>query len=122
MTRSVRISDELYQGVQRDAEVMCRSIGQQLEFLARLGLALEGSPGITAQQLRALAGHAAGLGLEPLAEEELEAAFTALASMDGNPELERRLSQGETPVPGRDAQGRLVYRRLDPGEDFTAAG
>lgn len=122
MPRSVRISDELYQAVQRDAELMRRSISQQLEFVARLGLALEDAPGITAQQLRALAGQGAGASSEPLPAEELDSAFAALATMHGNAELHRRLAQAGRPVAGRDARDRLVHKRLDAEEDSAPAG
>ena len=122
MTRSVRVSDELCQSVWRDTELMCRPISQQLGFVARLGLALEGSPGITARQFRALANQTGGSAAAPAPAEELESAFAALASMDGNPELKRRLAQAGRPVPGRDAPDRLVHPRLDADEDSTATG
>lgn len=53
MSQTIRIPDSLLALAQREAELMSRTVAQQLEHWARLGLALEAS-GVTASQVRHL--------------------------------------------------------------------
>lgn len=53
MSQTIRIPDSLLALAQREAELMSRTVVQQLEHWARLGLALEAS-GVTASQVRHL--------------------------------------------------------------------
>ena len=85
MPKSVRVSDELYQSLERESQMMQRSLSAQLEYLARLGLAVERSPHLSARDLHALLATA-----EPeqsAVQESLEALFSRLSHLDGNPVL-----------------------------------
>lgn len=85
MPKSVRVSDELYQTLERERRLMQRSIGAQLEYLARLGLAVEQSPHLTARDLHALL-----QSREPVDQsgtESLEGLFDRLSQLGGNPAL-----------------------------------
>lgn len=85
MPKSVRVSDELYQALERESQLMHRSLSAQLEYLARLGLAVEKSPHLSARDLHALL---STVEQEPPAEQEsLEDLFTRLSHLDGNPVL-----------------------------------
>jgi hypothetical protein len=53
MSQTIRIPDSLIALAQRESELMSRTVAQQLEHWARLGLALEAS-GVTASQVRHL--------------------------------------------------------------------
>jgi hypothetical protein len=53
MSQTIRIPDSLFALAQRESELMSRTVAQQLEHWARLGLALEAS-GVTASQVRHL--------------------------------------------------------------------
>jgi hypothetical protein len=58
MAQSVRISDAVYELAQAEAGVLSRSLAQQIEHWARLGMAAEAA-GLTMQQVvRALGGDA----------------------------------------------------------------
>lgn len=121
MSHSVRISDELHELLQRNAQLMHRSIGQQLEFLARLGHEIETSPFISAKQLRLLmeAARKADAGSE-VSDERFEAAFSELAQMDGNPVLQQRLTAAGRPLPGRNKHGDLVKQAPQEGKHRQA--
>lgn len=120
MSHSVRISDELHELLQRNAQLMHRSIGQQLEFLARLGHEIETSPFISAKQLRLLmeAARRADAGSE-VSDERFEAAFSELAQMDGNPVLQQRLTAAGRPLAGR-KHGDLVEQAPQEGKHQQA--
>lgn len=120
MPHSVRISDELWDNLQDSARTMRRSIGQQLEFLARLGMAVESSPEISAQQLQELArGSFTAAGDAP-ADAEFDAAFDALARMQGNPALHKQLAATGHALPGRDEAGHLVM--VQPRDNISRTG
>jgi hypothetical protein len=53
--KSVRISDDLFALARGESEAMSRSIAQQLEHWAKIGLALE-QAGITQEQMRRILG------------------------------------------------------------------
>jgi hypothetical protein len=53
--KSVRISDDLFALARGESEAMSRSIAQQLEHWAKIGVALE-QAGITQEQLRRILG------------------------------------------------------------------
>ena len=53
--RSVRISDDLFELARGESAAMSRSIAQQLEHWARIGVALE-QAGITHEQMRRILG------------------------------------------------------------------
>jgi len=115
MPHSVRVSDELYTRLENDGRIMRRSVASQLEYLARLGLAVENSQDIPARMLRELLQNAQNLTSdmpEPHAD-QFEAAFNALASMQDNPELARRLLQEDRPLTGREQDGKLHRRQPD---------
>ncbi|MCC5809130.1 MAG: hypothetical protein JJU06_02055 [Ectothiorhodospiraceae bacterium] len=95
MPKSVRVSDELYQKLEHESQIMHRSLGAQLEYLARLGLAVEQSPHLSARDLHALLSS-----VEPTAQtggESLEDLFSRLSHLDGNPVLMEQLkARGDT--------------------------
>jgi hypothetical protein len=65
-TRSIRISADLFDQAASEAVLRCRSTTAQLEYWARIGQAVEGSPGRTLDRLHAaLDGHLSADVLEP---------------------------------------------------------
>lgn len=76
MSQTIRISDSLHALAQREAELMSRTVAQQLEHWARLGLALEAS-GVTASQVRHLLDLELGRRLERRAPHREGAALPA---------------------------------------------
>ncbi len=115
MPHSVRVSDELYTRLEQDGRIMRRSVASQLEYLARLGLAVESSNEISAQMLRELLQTAQNLTTEAPepSPQRYDAAFNALASMRDNPELAQRLFSEGRSLTGRDAHGNLLRRGAD---------
>ena len=115
MAHSVRVSNELYTRLEHDGRIMRRSVASQLEYLARLGLAVENSGEIPARMLRELLQNAQNLTSEAPEPrpEHFEAAFDSLSSMRDNPELAQRLLNENRPLTGRDESGQLWRRRSD---------
>lgn len=52
-TRTIRLSSELVQEAEQEAEFFKRSISGQVEYWASLGRAIEGAPGFTLDRTRA---------------------------------------------------------------------
>lgn len=109
---SVKLSGDLVAQARREAEVVHRSVGAQVEYWARLGRAVENTPGFGIDRVRqALEGH---LKLEDLSVAEQDAAFDRLGT-DADPRAAEvqayyaALGAQEGAV-GRDDKGRLVRR------------
>ncbi len=109
MPKSVRVSDELYQRLEQESQVMHRSLGAQLEYLARLGLAVEQSPHLSARDLHALLSS-----VEPTTQtggESLEDLFSRLSHLDGNPLLMEQLKARGDALEVIDEKARRKPRR-----------
>jgi hypothetical protein len=109
---SVKLSTEFLDDARREAEAFKRSVAAQVEHWARIGRAVENTPGVTAHRVRdALSGRAKFEHLTTVEQtaflEELggewdadtEAAYAALGEQEG--------------AVGRDETGRLVRREAD---------
>lgn len=55
MAKSIRISDQLYDLAVHEAELMGRSLAQQVEHWVKLGVGVEHSKGATVNEVRAAA-------------------------------------------------------------------
>jgi hypothetical protein len=109
---SVKLSGDLVDQARKEAEVVHRSVGAQVEYWARLGRAVENTPGFGIDKVRqALEGN---LKLEDLSEAEQDAVMDRLLT-DADPlSAEVRAyyaalgaQQGAV---GDDSRGRLVRR------------
>lgn len=113
---SVKLSGDFVDQARREAEVVHRSVGAQVEYWARLGRAVENTPGFGIHKVRqALDGR---LTLDGLSRSEQDQALDALAAEFETPSAETRayyadLGAREGAV-GDDGKGRLV-RRLASG-------
>jgi hypothetical protein len=109
---SVKLSSAFIDEARREASVVHRSVGAQVEYWARLGRAVENAPAFGINRVRqALEGH---LKLENLSAEEQAAIFDQLGDQFDNPSAELKahyaeLGRREGAV-GADAEGRLVRR------------
>lgn len=110
---SVKLNRAFVSEARREAELLQRSVGGQIEHWARLGRAIENASGFSIQRVRqALQGE---LALENLPPAEQDAVFDELSAMFDAPSAEVRrayaaLGAKEGAV-GEDAAGRLVRRR-----------
>jgi hypothetical protein len=113
---SVKLSGDLVDQARKEAEVVHRSVGAQVEYWARLGRAVENTPGFGIDKVRqALEGN---LKLEDLSEAQQDVVMDAFGAEFDNPSAELKayyaaLGAHEGAV-GRDAKGRLV-RRMPSG-------
>ncbi len=109
---SVKLSGDFVDQARKEAEVVHRSVGAQVEYWARLGRAVENTPGFGIDRVRqALEGQ---LKLEDLSEAEQGEVFAQLgtASDPRAAEVEAyyaALGAQEGSV-GSDSKGRLVRR------------
>ncbi|MDR3510644.1 MAG: hypothetical protein P4L73_03360 [Caulobacteraceae bacterium] len=119
---SVKLSSAFIEEVRQEASVVHRSVGAQVEYWARLGRAVENTPGFGIDRVRqALDGR---LTLETLSAEEQNAVFDQLGDQFDNPPAELKahyaeLGRREGAV-GADAQGRLVRREASGRRRRTA--
>jgi len=116
-TTSVRLPDELVDQARRDANVFSRTVSGQIEHWLKLGLALEATPGLTLDRVRA----ALETRLDP---DELEAAEREIyedllgQSLDNTSDQEEAYFAGlraTSGAVGYDQHDRLV--RTLPGGD-----
>lgn len=119
---SVKLGAGLVDEARREASVLHRSVGGQIEHWARLGRAVESAPGFTIDRIKtALEGR---FSIDDLTEEEQEAYFDLLGDHLDQPssaaeaffEARRRKGGGV----GRDGEGRLV--RALPGGGSEVIG
>jgi len=109
---SVKLTSDFIDEARRDAELLHRSLGAQVEYWARLGRAIEQSPGFSIHRVRAtLSGR---MKLEDLPADEQDAVFDGLAAEFENPPAALRahyaaLGSVDGAV-GADKHGRLVRR------------
>ena len=109
---SVKLSGDFVEQARKEAEVVHRSLGAQVEYWARLGRAVENTPGFGIDRVhQALEGR---LKLEDLSEAEQDEAFDRLGTGADPRDAEVRayyaaLGAQEGAV-GRDDKGRLVRR------------
>jgi hypothetical protein len=109
---SVKLSSAFVDEVRQEASLLHRSVGAQLEYWARLGRAVENTPGFGVDRVRrALDGR---LTLEALSIEAQDAVFDQLGDQFDTPSAELKahyaeLGRREGAV-GADARGRLVRR------------
>ena len=109
---SVKLSGDFVDQARREAEVVHRSVGAQVEYWARLGRAVENTPGFGIDKVRqALDGQ---LKLEQLSLAEQDVVMDAFGAEFDNPSAELKahyaaLGAHEDAV-GRDGKGRLVRR------------
>jgi len=113
---SVKLSGDLVDQARKEAQVVHRSVGAQVEYWARLGRAVENTPGFGIDKVRqALEGN---LKLEDLSEAEQDAVMDAFGAEFDNPSTELKAyyaalgAQDGAVEP--DAKGRLV-RRMPSG-------
>ena len=110
---SVKLSSAFLDEVRQEAAVVHRSVGAQVEYWARLGRAIENTPGFGIDRVRqALDGR---LKLENLSAEEQDVVLDQLGDQFDDPSAELKahyaeLGRREGAI-GADAQGRLVRRQ-----------
>jgi hypothetical protein len=110
---SVKLSGDLVDQARKEAQVVHRSVGAQVEYWARLGRAIENAPGVGIDKVRqALEGR---FTLDGLSQAELNTALAGLgAYFDApNPNADAyyaKLGAREGAV-GSDEKGRLVRRQ-----------
>jgi len=110
---SVKLSSEFIDEARREADLLHRSLGAQVEYWAKLGRAIEQSPGFSIHRVRAtLSGR---IKLEDLPAEEQDAVFDGLAAEFEKPPAALRshyaaLGAVDGAV-GADKHGRLVKRQ-----------
>lgn len=114
---SVKLSSDLVDQARQEASVLHRSVGAQVEHWARLGRALENTPGFGIERVRqALHG---GLRLEDLSAAEQDAVFDYVgAELDApSPRIRAHYAAigAEAGAVGSDAEGRLVRREASGG-------
>ncbi|MFN3515160.1 MAG: TA system antitoxin ParD family protein [Phenylobacterium sp.] len=110
---SVKLNRALVSEARREAELLQRSVGGQIEHWARLGRAIENAQGFSIERVReALRGE---LKLESLSLLEQDAVLDELGEMFDRPAAEVREGYaklgGKAGAVGDDAQGRLVERK-----------
>jgi hypothetical protein len=109
---SVKLSGDFVDQARREAEVVHRSVGAQVEYWARLGRAVENTPGFGIDKVRQALDRQ--LKLEAGTAAERDQAFAALSAEFDAPSAATRahyaaLGAREGDV-GRDGKGRLVRR------------
>jgi len=112
---SVKLTSRFVDEARVEADLLHRSLGGQIEHWARLGKALENSPGFSMERVReTLAGR---LQLETLSVDEQEAVFDRLGSQFQTPRgevRERYAALGRVVgAVGDDEHGNLVQRQPD---------
>ena len=116
---SVKLGAGIVDEARREATVLNRSVGGQIEHWARLGRAVERAPGFTIDRVKAaLEGK---FNLDDLTAEEQEAYFDLLGGHFDTPSptadafFEARRQKGGGV--GRDAEGRMVRARPGGGSE-----
>jgi hypothetical protein len=109
---SVKLSGDFVDQARREAEVVHRSVGAQVEYWARLGRAVENTPGFGIDKVRqALDGQ---LKLEDLPSAEQDAVMAAFGAEFDAPSAELdshyRALGAQAGAVGLDTKGRLVRR------------
>jgi hypothetical protein len=112
---SIKLSSDFVEEARREAEVLHRSVGAQVEHWARLGRAVESTPGVGVPQVRdALQGQ---LKIEDMTAEERDRFFDNLSDYFNKPNpaadaYYAELGAREGAV-GTDGEGRVVRRMAD---------
>lgn len=112
---SIKLSTAFVDEARKEAEVLHRSVGAQVEHWAKLGRAYENAPGVGVNQVRAaLAG---GRKIEDMTAEERDAFYADLGDYfaEPNPRVKAyyaELGAGEGAV-GTDENGHIVRRSAD---------
>jgi len=109
---SLKLSSAFIDEARKEASVFHRSVGAQVEYWARLGRAVETTPGFGADRVRlALGGR---LKLEALSPEEQDVVFDRLGDQFDNPSAELKAHYAELGrlegAVGADAKGPWVRR------------
>ncbi|HEY8004703.1 MAG TPA: hypothetical protein VIE16_10775 [Phenylobacterium sp.] len=114
---SIKLSSTFVDEARREAEVLHRSVGAQVEHWAKLGRAFENTPGVDMRKVRdALEGQ---LKIEDLTAAEQDRFFDGLPDHFNNPDARTkafyaRLGETEGAV-GNDEGGHIVRRRANGG-------
>jgi len=125
MAQSIRVSDELYQLAQQTAAKMERSLAQQIEYWARLGLALDAQGVTSAQAMRLVAG-------EPIGQYVVTPSPSALPLAGGLPALAewheratREVAAGKRSAQSLEAVPKAMVKRMKfqfPDESDDGSG
>ncbi|MDB5448889.1 MAG: hypothetical protein JWQ52_17 [Phenylobacterium sp.] len=119
---SIKLSTTFLEEARREADVLHRSVGAQVEHWARLGQAIENAPGFSIRRVReALAGR---LQLESLSEAEQDRLFEGLGAAFDAPDAQMRdhfaaLGAREGAV-GTDGRGGVIRRQASSRQRRTA--
>jgi hypothetical protein len=119
---SIKLSTAFLEEARREADVLHRSVGAQVEHWARLGQAIENAPGFSIHRVReALAGR---LQLEALSEAEQNRLFEGLGVAFDTPDAQMRdhfavLGAREGAV-GSDGRGGVIRRQASRRQRRTA--
>lgn len=110
---SVKLNRAFVGEARREAELLHRSVGGQIEHWARLGRAIENAQGFSIERVRqTLQGD---LKLEALSLAEQEAVFDELSAVFDKPSSDQRQAYAalgaKAGAVGDDAHGRLVRRK-----------
>lgn len=110
---SVKLKAEFVEDARREAELLNRSLGGQIEHWARLGRALESAPGISVDRVRdTLQGR---LKLENLSLEEHDAVMDIWLDNPSEEEVAAYAALAEIPgAVGTDEKGRLIVNPIKP--------
>lgn len=113
---SVKLTSAFVEDARREAELVNRSLGGQIEHWARLGRALESAPGMPVSRVReVLAGKVT---LRTLSRDEQDAVLDQLHDRFKTPtddEIAAYAALADLPgAVGLDEKGRLVQRPLKP--------
>lgn len=112
---SIKLSSDFINDARREAEVVHRSVGAQVEYWAKLGRALEAAPGFTVEKARE-ALKAAPLDVPDGAEQAagLDALDAAFASPDARTLAHYAALGDRDGAVGSNGEGGLVRRQPQP--------
>lgn len=113
MATAIKITDDIARAARAEAELMNRSMTEQVEHWARIGRALERLPGVSMAKVRTVLD--AGRDFDDLNADERAVALGALESLTFNPKgdrgLQREKSEAGQPYTVLDSAGRVVEIR-----------
>lgn len=113
MATAIKITDDIARAARAEAELMNRSMTEQVEHWARIGRALERLPGVSMAKVRTVLD--AGRDFDDLNADERAVALGALESLTFNPKgdrgLQREKSESGQPYTVLDSAGRVVEIR-----------
>lgn len=118
MSTAIKINDVLAAATRSEADLMSRSMTEQVEHWARIGRAVERMPGISTRRIRAAL--AAETEFDALEDDERAVTLGVLESAvfnpDGDRELQRDKRDNAQPYTALDEQGRVVEVAADGRE------